>query len=414
MSFPLRNFYCKWIIRSFLFVFLSFLAGFLFQNCGKAGFEAGVTNLDSIADSSGGGNQSPLAFDTSMDQITYNSCAHGELRNDPAYFSVMAGAYDQAGITLTTEFLNYAKANLKPIYPATTISDLQIKQFLVESAENKGAVPQLAFRLKNQVKELRYLEGSSPTLGLEFVNIFSNLQLDQYMTTVFANKGSRINFFPLGNNGQRRLEGRLGIFNSSEAAAKLIRDALNNDTMLGLVYSGSNTDPRIIKGTSANAAVAKGRGYHLSFASAKAPRTTSYNLYPDNPNNILIAVGEFDLSNPTNLVSSWSCEEARRYVIMRKSDSASCPSDSYGRLADSNYRRELEIVRRHLKSEYWDVSIDGHCVVPKAVTKECYPQENFGIQYDQSKACYYEGRTLAGAVPTERCAHFISICLRPN
>jgi len=167
--------------------------------------------------------------------------------------------------------------------------------------------------------------------------------------------------------------------------------------------------------------VAYGRGYNLTFATDIAPMTILLSgnsaAQPDiyNPNNLLVGVQEINLESPAASTGAiWSCPQARRYVIVRAQDEASvCPPDSFDRLGDANYRAELEIVRRHLRPDQWDVSIDRRCVVPK--TGSCYIDSTGveePVEYNQVNGCYYGVAGVPTRNVTNRCAEYISICNR--
>jgi hypothetical protein len=130
---------------------------------------------------------------------------------------------------------------------------------------------------------------------------------------------------------------------------------------------------------------------------------------------MLTQVQEFNLENPSAAnVASWECNTSRRYVIMRAQDAAACPPDSFDDIAgNANYRAELEIVRRHLRPDQWDVNIARRCVVPKSGS--CYMNSagtEEPVEYNQVAGCYYGVTGVPTRNVTNRCAEYVSICLR--
>ena len=76
----------------------------------------------------------------------------------------------------------------------------------------------------------------------------------------------------------------------------------------------------------------------------------------------------------------------------------------------------MQRIRRHLKAEFWDVSVDNACAVPKV--GECYSVDaaRSGVEYNIGAACY-DGVNAADGVygaspPIKRCAQYVSFCFR--
>lgn len=405
------------------FVSLAAIAGIFFQNCGKAGFEAGVMDDSSITGSvTGEAVGAPFAFNATFDQISYNSCAMNGLNTNPGYFTFYAGAYDNGGISINNEFINYARSTLKPIYPSSTVSDEQIKQLLSESPANVNSMPQFSTRLRTDVIRVVTKNDANPTENIDYINFFGDLTDDRYMDPMMKGKPAAINYFPLGPSNKKRMEAKLQYNIMNDTDAQVIRSGISNSGMLSLTFNTNAGNTQSIKGTQAgDAAKAQGKGYYLTFSNDKAYYTSAFvnaSAPPHalNPNNVLATIQEVDLSRPgvaSNAV--WNCNPTRRYVIMRRADAALCPAEVFPNMNDANYRRELEIVRRHLKAEYWDVNITKRCAVPKE--QDCYPSETLngqqiGIMYDQTQPCFQNGVNYGSQVPVQRCAQYVSICIR--
>lgn len=377
----------------------------------------------------------PFAFSATFDQITYNSCFGTGLRTNPAFFTLKAGAYDGGGVNMTSAFLNYSKQNLKPAYPATEVTVEQMKAYVGETVENAAPTLQMALRTRGAPQQIRNPTGSNPALNVDYINLMTDLTDDRIMEPIFRSLGAVVNYFPLaGTQSQRVMEAKVA-YNSDEGMAYSLRNDLSNSGMLALTYTAptgsaafaarvpasattTNSDGNAVTDTS----VAYGRGYTLMFAADIAPMTQL--LHPGqtvapnskNPNNLLVGIQEVNLENPAGPSTGvWNCIQDRRYLIVKAEDQASlCPNDSVDRMGDANYRRELEIIRRHLPASQWDVSVDRRCVVPKSGS--CY--KNAGgtaeepVEYDQTKPCYQGIQGLADQTIKNRCAQYVSICLR--
>lgn len=246
-----------------------------------------------------------------------------------------------------------------------------------------------------------------------------------------------------------------------DSGARMVGSTITSNTSGGQV---TTVDPSAVFG----------RGYVMQFEPAIAPYTYLYreaefnnhytdpvhyptsmlpwnSIYTIPAQNVLTQVTEMSLENNGAAQVSWSCPQNLRYTIVRTVDHPYkpdanpanwvefCPRDrpeyltsgiprrffADGTLAKeavsaAAYRAELEVVRRSLPAEYWDVSVEFKCAVPKISSGECYPPEtgaaaNFGIEYDQAKPCYQAlpGLPYTNPIPQKRCAQYVSICQRP-
>lgn len=413
------------LLKSLSAVFACGLLIFAFQNCGKAGFDSALESDTAASAALGSDTGAPFAFNATFDQITYNSCFGVGLASNPAFFTLKAGAYDGGGVNLKSEFITYLQKKLKPQYPATTVTVEQMKSYVGETVENNLATLQMALRTRGAPQQVRNPTGSSPALNVDYVNLMTDLTDDRIMEPVFRGQGAVVNYFPLAAvQTQRVMEAKI-TYNGDEGVAYSLRNDLSNSGMLALTYTGPTGTSAFaarIPASSADATVAYGRGYTLMFAADIAPLTQaihqSTTVAPNskNPNNMLVGIQETDLMTPsTSSGAVWTCAQGRRYAIVKSSDaSVYCPADSVDRMGDANYRRELEIIRRHLPASQWDVSIDRRCVVPKSGS--CY--NNAGgtaeeaVEYDQANECYQGLQGLANPAIAKRCAQYVSICLR--
>ncbi|RYZ67058.1 MAG: hypothetical protein EOP09_11680, partial [Proteobacteria bacterium] len=372
---------------------------FAFQNCGKAGFDQAIDE-SSTGTVDAKSAAAPFAYDATFDQITYNSCAGAGATNKPGFFTIKAGAYANGGVAMRPEFLAFAKSNLKPVYPATDITVEQLKAFVAGTSENVEATLQMSIRTRGAPTSMLTANGSVPAVGLDFTNLMSDLTDDRIMEPIFRGLGAPANYFPLAvTSAQKVMEASIN-YNKDIGMAYSVRNELTNSRMLSLTYTGfrgSAFSARVPAGNK-DQTIAYGKGYLMEFAAGIAPYSIAASggnaaVRPadNNPANILNSIREIDLLNPASSTGAvWSCPEARRYVIMRTQDAALCPADSFDRLADAGYRAELEIIRRHLRPDQWDIGVDARCVVPKSGS--CY-MSNTGaeepVQYNQGALCYY-------------------------
>ena len=378
-----------------------------FQNCGKAGFDAnsGTAADLSLSDLSTKNAGAPFAFDSTFDQISYMSCIGGDANKD-AFYSVRAGGYENGGLKLTDAFLSYAKSKIPAIYPATAPSVAQLKQYLSETAANVGAAPQVAVRSRTDLRSLYTASGSAGTYGIDYLNVVMDPTDDRIMDPLFYNSGFT-NYFSFAPLESRNFQTKIN-YNTNEAATSQLRKALRAQAYLALTYASalSSSDPRGLQSTFSRAL---GRGYLLDF---RQPGTAPYKYSTE---AVMFSVKEIDL-NTSAPAANWSCALADQIKIVRVADRAICPMDAASRLSDPTYRLRMQRVRRHLKAEYWDVSIDRACAVPKV--GECYSTDaaQSGVEYNPISACY-DGVNAADGVygatlPVKRCAQYVSFCFR--
>ncbi|WP_246845185.1 hypothetical protein [Bdellovibrio sp. NC01] len=414
-----------------------------FQNCGKAGFDSSLDDEISSAavdaalsakyGSATGAKVAaiPFAFDATVDTITYNSCAESSLTGQEAFFSLKAGAYSTGGIKLNDAFFTYVDNpdNFKPNYPATTISKEQYANFLADSPANKDAVANLAIRSKTNLLNV-YSSSTSVTLGTDVVGLASTLTDSLIMTSLNTAKAAPyISYFPFSPDA-RVVEATMK-FNTDQGIAQGFRNVLANDGALVLSYLNSSSDPNVIRGPSSTSPMktAYGRAYKLGFGQ---PANRSAEASRILPANQLQGITETDLS--TGSVSgSWNC--TRQYLVVRAQDAATyCPAVNYATLTGS-YLAELEVVRRQIRADLWDVNPILKCVVPKGGVS-CYNEDlvngaasgvnyyttsnNPGSTAGTPEAVYGEcfnsllsaGAYMTSTIPTKRCGNYISICTR--
>ncbi len=396
--------FSAWITGSL--ALFAILVTVFFQNCGKAGFDADPGAADLALSTLSTKNASaPFAFDSTFDQISYMSCIGGDANKD-AFYSIKAGGYENGGLKISDAFMAYAKSKVPAIYPATAPSVAQLKQYLSETPANVGASPQISVRLRTDLRSVFSSNGSAGAYGIDYLNILMDPTDDRIMDPLFYNTGFT-NYFSFAPLESRIFENKLA-YNSNESATSQFRKTLRSQGVLALTYASSisGSDPRGLQPTFSRAS---GRGYILDFRQAGSVP------YKYSTEAVMSTVSEMDLS--TSAASgTWACAAPDQIKIVRVSDRAICPMDAATRLGDAAYRRRMQRIRRHLKAEYWDVSIDNACAVPKV--GECYSADaaKSGVEYNVGAACY-DGVNAADGVygaspPIKRCAQYVSFCFR--
>ncbi|WP_295901440.1 hypothetical protein [uncultured Bdellovibrio sp.] len=407
----------------------SFILVVSFQNCGKAGFDSELDSTLSAGTSDAALSAKygtttaskvssiPFAYDAGFDTITYNSCAETHLRNNKAFTSLQAGAFTTGGIKIKDEFFDYADQNFKPVYPATSLSLNQYKEFLQDSPANAGAVPTVGIRVKNSLTDV-YTTNSQVTLWSDIIPMVGTLTdalvMDSFLTANQNNevqKGVTANYFPFSPE-QRVMDSGIS-FNASEELAEEFRNIFMSAGILALTYMPTNAE-EVYKVRSPSSAypvkTAYGKGYSLTFTPLPGTNAST------NPNRTLAQVIETDLASPGVGAKNWNCN--RKYAVIRSQDAASlCPALTYAQMKDANVRTELSIMRRHLRADQWDVNPLRGCVVPKNGIS-CYKEENLAakgfaeVEYDLSKECFRPNGSYGGATPTSKCLHFVTVCTR--
>ncbi len=493
-----------------------------FQNCGKAGFDAGTQ--DAASQSVNPATAAPFAFEATADMITYNSC------NSPSSqgktYNFMVGSYDssttiaaniggattivdKSGVKIKPTFINYAYQVLKPDYPNTDIVASQVQKLLSESKLNAKVVPQLSVRSINKSLRLNnvFSNTATPALGIDVLpvlgNLTSSLWADSLLAASFPKKAKveYTNFFPNAANAQSRIEGAFH-FNSNEQTAEDYRNAFNKigaidaQLVLGFSYEGEGVliGPNAADASSDIMTSAYGRGYQMTFSTPSVPGGTP-STWAYAPNNVVSKIEEFDLETNQQVNDSvWDCGVKLR--IVRTEDSqfewqslvtavdvavtndsgiapeakaakkqeivqanaiyyghaageakgGFCPKMDYGTLmtipnqqsvygvgayAGKTYAEILEMVRRHLPANDWDINLAVGCVVPKKFS--CY-QENerkttedgtyygkFKVADRVNKGCYHQfdgsyaakaNKTDNGVLPTQWCNEFVTVCAK--
>jgi hypothetical protein len=375
-----------------------------YQNCSQPPEVDTVSQLESEA------AKVDFAYDATIDQIAYMSCAVSEVGtfDAGAYFSLRVGAYRLGGLRLNDTFRS--QQGKKPPEKQATL--------LVASPANSATKVQFAIRKLDNF-QMMYTSTGSSIHGQDYVNIFEPLgTLDLSDLLVRTDPASRLRYLRNGTVFGSRFEGSL-YFTKNPTLAGSIRTALRNDAFLAQTYAHTSTGPSgspsssdtlarsprdVIEGSSANPYTqVYGRGYYLKFAQ---PTVGAIPSHANFPNVILREVSELNLMSSTDRtgLGTWTCPDTLRFRIARPEDvranliaCAMAPDPAV-------LTQELSIVRNQLRVEDWYVDMTNRCIVPKKSITACYGAGVTQVRYDITQTC------TEGVDPA--CVSFASLCYR--
>ncbi|MCS6839037.1 MAG: hypothetical protein NZ480_09360 [Bdellovibrionaceae bacterium] len=319
---------------------------FVFQNCGKAGFDSvssgGLTGL--VASSSSHDvrfKQAPFPLDFNVNQIAYMSCPAAAQRNRAlensllprSTFNVRAGSYDnlniaeqigsisslsdleksrrtQAGITIRPEFVRYVEDKFKR-------ADLSIqKEVLISSLGGSSLQPHLA--LVNF--ERSRMEGG---FGWDYTLIRSVLPpvshrrfIEDLIALPVLQSPSlrrRSGFFSRLDPSQRSLVTSLSWTKNEVDARQFLRELRNNLVLVtGFAPEESKSILELVdpsaRSTADNVNRLLGRGYQFLMSSS-----ANNNLFSAPDSRFLVGIEELDMSTkpPTPITAQegqgWDC-----------------------------------------------------------------------------------------------------------
>lgn len=375
-----------------------------FQNCSQPPLVDSESQLESEA------SKVDFAYDSTIDQITYMSCAVSEVGtfDAGAYFSFRVGAYRTGGIKLTDSFRQ--QEGKKPPEKQATL--------LGASPANSQTKVQFAIRKLDNF-QVMYTSSGSSIHGQDYVNVFEPLgTMDLSDLLVRTDSATRLKYLRNGTVFGSRLEGSL-YFTKNPTLAGSIRTALRNDAFLAQTYAHSAPSqtggpgtgdtlarsPRdVIEGSSANPYTqVYGRGYNLKFAQPTVGTTPSNANFP---NVILREVSELNLASTSDRsgLSTWTCPDNLRFRIVRPADSKSGATTCAMAPDPAVLTNDLSIVRNQIRVEDWYVDMTNRCIVPKKSITTCYGAGVTQVRYDITQTC------SEGVDPA--CVSFASVCYR--
>ena len=388
----------------------------LFQNCSQGVPGDGLTTEEKAA------SQMDFAYDTTLDQISYMSCAMmGTTSFDQsAYFTFRAGAYRSGGIKLTDEFLSQ-NAMKSQTWQSETLS---------LSAANTNTVLQVALRTKANLQSIETTSGT-PTLGSDFNNMFEELGTTDLNTYFLQQNGQRVRYMRDGTSTGGRIEGSLYFLNNPTLAEGL-RTNLTNSDIFALTYTdmqnqGTDQTPARAPGSVVPTLPSPtggatpypnylqnaqqyvyGKGYRFTFAPPSQAMTSS--AYANDV--LLMSVTETNLDNSADQtnISGWTCP--MHFMIVRYEDAASVgcnigPDPAYAGPTDP-----LALARNSLRVEDWYIDMTHMCIVPKKPGYGCYGPQPY-VQYDLTNN-FWEYFPTQNTAVNPLPVSFASICVRNN
>ena len=393
-----------------------------FQNCGKAGFDAELgSNTDSgaadaaLVEKYGQATAEkvqniPFAYQGGFDTITYNSCAESNLMSAPGFFTLAAGSFSSQGISLKTEYFDYADQNFKPIYPETHLSENQYREFLADSPVNKKISANMAIRAKTDLSFLSAVIGT-PAVDKDVIPMAGTLSDTLVVDSLFP-RGTNARYFPFSPE-KKNIDSYV-VLNDGENTAEKLREVLTDSSALTFTFRPESKEVSEISSSSKEYPLktAYGRGYIMSFSPTPG-------LGANNPRRIMSSIYEYDLSSNRAVADArWSC--GRIWVVSTKDLATSptlCPAMTFDDLKDQNNRNQLALWRRHLRPDQWDINVKLGCAVPKG-DNSCYKEQQATptsavVEYSGNVECFRTNRaSYVGATPNSACVHFISMCVR--
>lgn len=438
----------KRVIKSIFLILSATVLVVAFQNCSieqNSGLLGSRATAEQIATQIA--DRAPFAYDLSSDTISYNSCV-GEGLNSYGLHGLKIGINEgfidnqgtgnvKGGLKLTTDFLKYVAANLKPPYPSTVITPGQISRLLSRSTINSNLHIQYAVRRRNNLSVVvdQYNRALTPVSdsGRDGVFFYENIWMDPIASRLtkyvqyspdgtILSEGRRV--YNLQSDAASPTEASFGFSHyldptmtpkpddptdperfgygeeySEMHVRKFFNSANPDKFILTQTYGPASTQdssasplttPLRVKGQETNLSKAYGRGYMLSFASPSA-LVPGWVLKTQLRN-----VTEFDLATSQPIGStSWQCLNV---VIMKQNqwngadhEQASCAPLLAIDLTDPVRADRVQKIRRHYSEENWDIGLfyraeDVYdpltrytkeiCLVPK--TTECYLRTDVG------------------------------------
>lgn len=381
-----------------------------FQNCGKAGFES-QTDLDSLSSTSDSADvkvtSAPFPFEVSANVISYMSCpTASQSSNTEAYYNFKIAATDtgafnaitsalktyqqngtlsssvkvlnpmaMAGMRLRSDYLSYMDKNFKGL--STQAAPEQIETALQTHPDYKQARLQLSLR---KVGDLRnsFLNapGQQAPVAQWIADKLSAPLLSQALAT---NRDQFITSFPKSSLEPTPIRSSVLFSSPSEVDMGNYRALIEREYYLSLGFvknDGENKANSQLVGFPAGTDGIYGRGYRLQFGYPAKP-------LPVNPTAVSYIAGgvpkprstlqsgtgvtEYNLETGESIPGTWACMQ---YGIVRYQDRALCPVENYASIS----RDQLDVVRKVLRAEDWQVNTTLGCIVPTASNSQfsCY------------------------------------------
>jgi hypothetical protein len=432
------------------------LTGSAYQNCSSDMNNTLVSNIAPPKTlSSENAKDVPFAFDTSISEIAYMSCAHidsefnsSHMSKAGTYFSFKVGAYNSnSGVGLRSEFRNYLTSNYAD--SNDVVPDNIIQSAFKLSSQNSSPNLLFANRPMSSPASGLYQATNSSTKPANTVEYdimlspnttYASLTYGENLKQVseLMNKPSvtRVNYFNQQGTSHN-LSAGLNYHYSPDYSiteAETLRNRFSdgqNSNFLTLTYTRdlsdpkNQTDPYISRRTyndTDNGTSVWGRGYKPSFR--QDPRVNGIGN-----NNVLSAIEEYDLSEGLKpVIATWNCNI--RYLIISPIDNDAQtnsypnpygdPIPTFARCSDSSdlelsssQKAEKQLLQRYISSADWIINPIHKCIVPRAGNGDCYQKRqtdsegrNIPTKYSRTSA-----ETCGPGTPYA-CPEFLSVCTR--
>ena len=398
-----------------IFAVLALATLFLFQNCGKAGFESQDQlnlNSSSLSSTTPTVSGAPFPFDAGANVVSYMSCPTVTSANsNDAYYSfkvlgVEPTAFNNISTTLTNAiragqpavalpFMADGGIRLNPNYVAmmdknfkglgSTIPTTQLQSILQTSADYQDARLQIGFRkitdLRNTVLNFPAASGGQSTPAAQWVfDKFSSPVLSKYLA---QNRDKYVTAFPTNATDMGSFNASLPYATLSETDMTNFRSLLSRDYYLTMSYIkndsalAGNSLPQLNAYPAGTDGI-QGKGYAIQFGNPPpGPLVSSAVSYTNSDGSLKpraavptrTGITEYDLSTGTAISGTWSCFS---YGIVRYQDKDLCPVEDYSSL--NRNRGQLDLVRKVLRAEDWQVNTSLGCIVPTGANSafSCY------------------------------------------
>ncbi len=393
---------------------------FSYQNCGV---EAPQSYFDQE-------QLSQLPYQATVDQVAYMSCAEqGNVVNDPGvFFTFRVGAYQEgSGLALSDTFMEYTRRS-EPDDRAV---------LLMQEMNSKNYRLQFSVRKQSDLGTM-YINSTSGT-GIESIDydfVFGDLGSSEMSASLVGlNTGEAMSYWsPGGITADAYMSGSM-VFNASEALAADIRNFMTNTGILAVGFSTDN-EPGVLLNRSAyfiTGADNDGDGSNEDSDDMSVPANQAFGVglkvtfrqpLPSNwgytgvahlnlPKRVLNSVQEYDLSKPTTIKSTWTCDAKYQLRIFYPGTEGTLCPDVAAPTSGTNLT-DYQIVRNSLPASDWKINWSKKCVVPlRYALGSCYGINSTGSTPVTRTAVYDITQTCDPAVNSV-CAHFVSICLRPT
>lgn len=418
-----------------------------FQNCGTQDYSNTMTAPSGAVVDLSNADQIPFAYDYVANQISYMSCSHTNdskdgvsaiathLDNSNTFYTFKVGAYDTAGLTLRSDFINFVKSTYSF---KGTLDDQKIKDALTFGTAHKNAALQLSVRDTTPIAAALFspsaLSGSPDKISkptdynlFPYNRYIASTEFQSQLVDLFKNPTKRLTALGTGTVPYN-LESALHyekLPNYTEYGSQQIRNFIESNSQikyLSVTYSedpgegGTSTSPEYLA-RSANpelsSNLAWGTGYQLKFTTP-----SSYPFGRSQKNNVLDKIQEVNLSlikQPTT--PGWTCPSNLRYIIVSPRDISDtgrypCKETDYKYLSLAQ-QKLYTILRRHLPIDQWGIDVTNQCIYPKQPGADCYGGSNIKpIDYSKntSTACGFDPGS--NKYLDTICAEFLSVCVR--